>query len=154
MKKFGVSLTLAALAAAACWGTPAEAAQSVSMRLSNGSTNTCTVTALTPKMTSTTKKTVTPSATVKCTQAATVTVTIGAVEMDGTVEDRTVQVVDRTYTVSVRAGVVVTVAGPSFTCVSTEADNEELATKARVALSTTMSSPIDRSVPTTNEHAC
>jgi len=152
MKKFGVSLALAALAAAACWSTPAQAAQSVSMRLSNGTTNTCTVTALAPKMTSTIKKTMSTSATVKCTAAATVTVTIGAVELDGTVEQP--QVADRSYRVSVRAGATVTVAGPSFTCVNTEADNEEIATKARVAFSSTVVSPVDRTVPTNNQYAC
>lgn len=153
-------ITLAVIAAAMCWGTPADAAQSVSMRLSNGTTNTCTVTARAPVMTKTTTKTISSSATVWCTQAATVTVTIGVVEMDGTVEDRIVQLADRTFTVTVKATTnskipqIATVTAPTFTCVSTETDNEELATKARVALSSTVISPVDRTVPANNQYAC
>jgi len=145
-------LAVAAVAVATLSPNAAHAAQSVSMRLSNGTTNTCTVTALAPKMTSTIKKTMSTSATVKCTAAAAITVTIGAVELDADVEQ--LQVADRSYTLSVRAGATVTVAGPSFTCVNTEADNEEIATKARVAFSSTVVSPVDRTVPTNNQYAC
>ena len=130
------------------------------MRLSNGTTNTCYITAVAPKMTSNSAKVISSSATVWCTQAATVTVTIGVVEMDGTTEDPTVELADRTFTVTVKATTntklpqIVTVTAPTFTCVSTETDNEELATKARVALSSSAVSAVDRTVPSSNQYAC
>mgnify|MGYP003342965394 CR=1 FL=1 len=160
MKRIALLLPTALVAALMGWGATAQATQSTSMRLSNGTTNTCYVTSAAPKMTSVSTKATTASATVWCTQAATITVTISVVEMDGTTEDRTTQLAERTFSVTVKATTnsklpqTVTVTTPSFTCVSTESDNEELATKARVSLSPSAVSAVDRTAPSNNQYNC
>ena len=111
-------------------------------------------------MTNPSTKAISASATVWCTQAATVTVTLGVVEMDGTSEDSRVEMADRNYTVNVKATTnsknpqLVLISLPSFACVSTESDNEELASKARVSLGSSAVSSIDRTVPLNNQYSC
>ena len=114
------------------------------------STNKCTVTAVAPTLT---KTSLTGKATVVCTKATTVTVEIGVVELDGTVEDTKVPVAAASKTVAVTANKAVTVSTAVVTCLSTETGNEEYASKARVNISGTVSS-WDRTVPKIDAFVC
>lgn len=114
------------------------------------STNKCTVTAVAPTLT---KTRLTGKATVVCTKATTVTVEIGVVELDGTVEDLKVPIAAASKTVAVSANKAVTVSTAVVTCLNTETGNEEYASKARVNISGTVSS-WDRTVPKNDAFVC
>ncbi|MEN9644323.1 MAG: hypothetical protein RL238_992 [Actinomycetota bacterium] len=123
----------------------AQAAQSATT-----STNKCTVTAVAPTLS---KTSLTGKATVPCTKATTVTVEIGVVEMESTVEDTKVPIAVASKSVAVSANKAVTVSTATMTCLNTETGNEEYATKARVNISGTVSA-WDRTVPKTDAFAC
>ena len=93
------------------------------------------------------------SATVVCTAAALVTVELTLVELDGTTEDKTAQVVNKTITQTLVKNVTVTIPTNAGTCISTEVGNEEYATKARGSLSGVVS-VFDRTVPKNDAYAC
>ena len=134
--------------------TPAQAIQSVSVKLSSGATRTCSITAITPSVNRTTKV-ITTSATVKCSSTGMVSFTLQVVEMDGTAEDPIIQVPEFRKDVSItkaNSNTTFTYA-TSYKCVSTEPDNEELATKAEIGIGTAWS-PIDRVAQTTNTSPC
>ena len=126
--------------------TPAAAVQSIM----SGTTK-CTVTAKAPTLSAT--KQLVGSATVVCTAAALVTVELTVVELDGTAEDKTVLVVNKTVTQTLAKNVTVTIPTNAGTCISTEVGNEEYATKARVSLSG-VASTFDRTVPKADSYAC
>lgn len=125
--------------------TEADAAQNVT-----AGKNRCTVTAVAPTLKGTT---LTGSATVLCTMAGSVAVLIGVVELDGTAEDLKVEIPVKSIAVSVSANKAVTIATASVACISTEAGNEEFATRAAVNLAGTVSL-LDRTVPKTDAYAC
>lgn len=114
------------------------------------STNKCTVTAVAPTLS---KTSLTGKATVLCTKATTVTVEIGVVELDGTVEDVKVPIAAASKTVAVTANKAVTVSTAVVACLNTETGNEEFASKARVNISGTVSA-WDRSVPKNDAFLC
>ena len=114
------------------------------------STNKCTVTAVAPTLS---KTSLTGKATVLCTKATTVTVEIGVVELDGTVEDVKVPIAPASKTVAVTANKAVTVSTAVVACLNTETGNEEFASKARVNISGTVSA-WDRSVPKNDAFLC
>ncbi len=127
----------------------ASAVQSV-----KAGTNTCTVTAVAPTLVKTaTTSTLTSNFKVVCTVSGVVTLEIGVVEMDGTLEDKVIPITIKSVSVVTTANKAVTAAGPSGKCVSTETGNEEYATKVRVNISGTVSA-YDRSVPTNDQYAC
>ena len=127
-------------------GVPvAQAAQSAAT-----STNKCTVTAVAPTLS---KTSLTGKATVVCTKATTVTIEIGVVEMDSTVEDPKVPIAAASRSVAVAANKAVTVSTATLKCLSTETGNEEYASKARVNISGTVSA-WDRTVPKNDAFAC
>jgi hypothetical protein len=123
----------------------ASAVQSVT-----AGTNTCTVTAVAPTLV---KTTLTSNFKVVCTVSSVVTLEIGVVEMDGTLEDKVIPIAIKSVSVATTANKTVTAVGPSGTCVSTETGNEEYATKVRVNISGTVSA-FDRSVPINDQYAC
>ena len=123
----------------------ASAVQSV-----RAGTNTCTVTAVAPTLVRTT---LTSNFKVVCTVSGVVTLEIGVVEMDGTLEDKVIPIAIKTVSVVTTATRTVTAVGSSATCVSTEPGNEEYATKVRVNISGTVSA-FDRSVPINDQYAC
>jgi hypothetical protein len=112
--------------------------------------NKCTVTAVAPTLSS---KNLFGQATVLCTLATSVSVEIGVVELDGTVEDTLVPIAVRTVTVAVSANKAATIATATATCLNTETGNEEYATKAQVNISGTVSA-WDRTLPKTDQYAC
>jgi len=126
--------------------SPVDAAQTAT----SGTTK-CTVTAKAPTLSAT--KQLVGSATVVCTAAALVTIELTVVELDGTLEDKTVLVVNKTITQTLAKNVTVTIPTNAATCISTEVGNEEYATKARVSLSGIVSA-FDRTVPKADSFAC
>jgi hypothetical protein len=143
-----------AVAAWLCTAAPAEAVQSVSVKLTSGATRTCSITAITPSVNRTTKV-ITTSATVKCNITGMVSFTLQVVEMDGTIEDSVIQVPEFRKDVSItKANTNVTFAySTGYKCTSTESDNEELATKAKIGLGTAWST-IDRVAQASNVSPC
>lgn len=137
---------VAAMALTSLIASPADAAQTAT----SGATK-CTVTAKAPTLSAT--KQLVGSATVVCTAAALVTVELTVVELDGTAEDKTVLVVNKTVTQTLAKNVTVTIPTNAGTCISTEVGNEEYATKARVSLSGVVS-VFDRTVPKADSYAC
>jgi hypothetical protein len=111
----------------------------------------CTVTSKAPTLSAT--KQLVGSATVVCTAAALITIELTVVELDGTLEDKTVLVTNKTVTQTVAKNVTVTIPTNAATCISTEVGNEEYATKARVSLSGVVSL-FDRTVPKADSYAC
>lgn len=109
----------------------------------------CTVTAVAPTLNGTT---ITATATVMCTVSTSISVEVGVVELDGTVEDVKVEIalIKKAVTVLANKASTITITG---TCVSTETGNEELATKVRVNLSGIVSA-FDRTVPKNDAFAC
>jgi hypothetical protein len=137
---FAAALTVALLPA------PAHAATSVT----SGTTK-CTVTAKAPTLSAT--KQLAGSVSVVCTATALVTIELTVVELDGTVEDKTTLVVNKTVTQTLTRNVAVTLTTNTATCISTEVGNEEYATKGRVSLSGRVST-FDRTVPKADSFAC
>lgn len=127
-------------------GTPTHAATSVT----SGTTK-CTVTAKAPTLSAT--KQLAGSVSVVCTATALVTIELTVVELDGTVEDKTTLLVNKTVTQTLTRNVAVTLATNVATCISTEVGNEEYATKGRVSLSGRVST-FDRTVPKADSFAC
>ena len=123
----------------------ASAVQSVT-----AGTNKCTVTAVAPTHV---KTTLTSNFKVVCTVSSVVTLEIGVVEMDGTLEDKVIPIASKSVSVATTANKTVTAVGTSGTCVSTETGNEEYATKVRVNISGKVSA-FDRSVPINDQYAC
>jgi hypothetical protein len=156
MKKWWLRFCAVALAIAAGFAavTPAHAIQSVSVKLTSGATRTCSITAITPSVNRTTKV-ITTSATVKCNITGMVSFTLEVVEMDGTIEDAVIQVPEFRKDVSItKANTNTTFAyTTSYKCTSTESDNEELATKAKIGLGTVWST-IDRVAQASNTSPC
>lgn len=115
-------------------------------------TTKCTITAKAPTLTAT--KQLTGSATVVCTATILITVDVTVVELDGTVEDKTVLMPTKTTPpFSATKNLTYTIATGTVTCISTEAGNEEYASKARVNI-TGNSSTFDRTVPANDSYAC
>jgi len=125
---------------------PASAAQSIT----SGATK-CTITSKAPVLS--TKKQLTGSVSVVCTATALVTVETTVVELDGSTEDKTVLMPNKTVTQTLTKNVAVTINTNTATCISTEVGNEEYATKARVSLSGVVSL-FDRTVPANDSYAC
>ena len=137
---FGAVLTLTVFPA------PAHAVTSVT----SGATK-CSVTAKAPTLSAT--KQLVGSISVVCTATALVTIELTVVELDGTVEDKTTLLVNKTVTQTLTKNVAVTLNTNAATCISTEVGNEEYATKGRVSLSGLVS-PFDRTVPKADAFAC
>lgn len=114
-------------------------------------TTKCTVTAKAPTLTTT--KQLTGSATVVCTATSLITVTVTVVELDGTVEDATVLMPVKTSLFTATKNVTYTIATSTVACISTEAGNEEYASKTRVSLSG-LTSAYDRTAPANDSFAC
>ena len=142
-----------AVAAIAISVPSASATQSASVVLSSKLVNICYVTSILPTMNATSKL-VYGTAKVKCSVASTVTVSMSVVELDGAVIDSKVELAEKTYTVTVRAGVDTLVNTGTFTCVSTETDNEELSTRVKVSPGGTTWSAYDLVTPSNNQYAC
>ena len=136
----------ASLATVALAGAPAQAAQTAT----SGATK-CTVTAKAPTLSAT--KQLVGSVTVVCTATALATIELTVVELDGSLEDKTVLMVNKTVTQTLSKNVTVMIPTNAATCISTEVGNEEYATKARVSLSGVVS-PFDRTVPVNDSYAC
>lgn len=113
-------------------------------------TNKCTVTALAPTLT---KTSLTGRASVLCTTATIVTLDIGVVEIDGTIEDGKVPITVTSKSVAVKANTAVTINTATVTCLNTETGYEEYASKSRVNISGTVSA-WDRTVPKADSFAC
>ncbi|MEY4175549.1 MAG: hypothetical protein RI900_2714, partial [Actinomycetota bacterium] len=111
----------------------------------------CTVTAKAPTLSAT--KQLAGSVSVVCTATALVTIELTVVELDGTVEDKTTLVVNKTVTQTLTKNVAVTLNTNVATCISTEVGNEEYATKGRVSLSGLVST-FDRTAPANDSFAC
>jgi len=144
----------AAAFAAVALPSAASAAQTISVKLTNGTTRSCTVTALTPSVNRTTKI-ITTSVSVKCTSTGSISLLLQVVEMDGSNEDPMVQVPEFRKDVSItKANTATTFSyATAYKCVSTESDNEELATKAKVGIGTTWSAT-DRIAQSSNTSLC
>jgi len=151
-KWLGATALVATSLAAAV--TPAAAAQTVSVKLTNGTTRSCTVTALAPSVNRTTLV-ITTSVSVKCTSTGSIALLLQVVEMDGTNEDAIIQVPEFRKDVSItKANTATTFSyATAYKCVSTESDNEELATKAKVGIGTTWSAT-DRIAQSSNTSPC
>ena len=149
----GLAAIGTAVAAIAISVPSASATQSASVVLSSKLLNTCSVTSILPTMNATTKS-VYGTAKVKCSVASTVTVSMSVVELDGAVIDSKVELAEKTYTVTVKAGVDTLVNTGTFTCVSTETDNEELSTRVKVSPGGTTWSAYDLVTPSNNQYAC
>lgn len=148
----------------AIW-TPAADATTSATWTASSKTYSCTITAAQPTFASTSKY-VTISASVKCNVSTTVTVALKLVEMDiGTdgklSKEDTTCVMDTSSCADFRSSSSVSAnTAKTFTytvrksCVSTESDGEEYATKAAVTVtgaSNLPTSPYDRTVPSTNQ---
>lgn len=131
----------------------ASATQSASVTLTSKIVNTCSVTAILPTMNNTTKV-VYGTAKVKCTTLSTISVAMSVVEMDGTVIDSKVELAEKVYTITVKANTDTLINTGTFTCVSTESDNEELTTRARVSPGGTTWSAYDLVTPSNNQYPC
>ena len=145
------------LSAAVLAGTVA-APSVVSAATSVGSgTRACTLEAVAPKVTVTSKgRTLTGAARVWCTGSTTVTVRISVGELDPTTEQ--IVITESARSVSVRASTAarptwVTVSTGTIMCPNTETGNEEFRSNARISLGT-ITSEIDRTVPTIDQFAC
>ena len=125
---------------------PAEAVQSVT----SGATR-CTITSRAPTLSAT--RQLVGSISVVCTATALATIELTVVELDGTAEDRTLLMPNKTVTQTLLRNVAVVIPTNTATCISTEVGNEEYATKARVSLSG-IASPFDRTVPRNDSFAC
>ena len=124
----------------------ADAAQSVV-----SGTSKCTVTSVSPTLS---KTTLTARVTVLCTVSTSVTVELGAVEIDSATATFQQVIAQTKKSVSVKANtsVAVTVSGA---CLNSETGNEEFATKARVAFGTSTSwSLYDQTVPNNDSFLC
>ena len=111
----------------------------------------CTVTSRQPILTLT--KRLSGSVTVTCNAATSVGVEMKVVEMDGSVEDRIVEVPLQVRWITVTANTAVVITSTRVTCVSTEVGGEEFATRSRLNVSG-KTSGWDRSVPVTDAYAC
>jgi len=109
----------------------------------------CTVTAVTPSLS---KTTLTARATVFCTVATSVSVEIGAVELDGTTQTQIIPQTLRSITVKARTNASVSVAGACRD--SDPGEKEEYATKVMIRFGTSAWSAYDLTVPATNAYAC
>lgn len=140
--------------------SPAAATKSVTWT-SSGKQYNCSVTANAPTLDTKTRY-VTVSAKVVCTVSVTVSITMWAVEMDGTLVDAT-NLMDSTWPSGYKTSTLVGSKGLTFSytikrgCVSTETDYEEYATKAIITVvvsSISYTSLADYSVPKSNQYAC
>ena len=139
-------LAVVSLTALACVGSSmsAFAAQTV-----NFGRFSCTIKALPPTLS---RGAITGSAQIDCNVSTTLIVEFGVVELDGNIEDR-VEVPFQRKAIAVFAGRSIVVPTTTDTCVSTEPGNEELATRARVSLSGTLTT-WDRTSPPNDSYAC
>lgn len=131
----------------------ASATQTASVLLTSKVLNTCSVTALLPTMNNSTKV-VYGTAKVKCTTLSTISVSMSVVEMDGTAIDPKVELAEKVYTITVKANTDTLINTGTFTCVSTELDNEELTTRAKVSPGGTTWSAYDLVTPSNNQYPC
>jgi hypothetical protein len=141
-------LVAAALAVATVFGGHSSVFATTSVRTS---TNTCSITARPPTLS--TRRQLTGSISVTCTAATVVTVDLTVIEIDGSTEDPRVLMVPRSFSTTVRARTATTISTNTATCISTEAGNEEFATKGRVNMSGVVSA-WDRTVPLTDSFVC
>ena len=144
-------------------GSTVEATKSVSW-VTSGRTNSCSVTSAAPVLNRTSKY-LTISARVVCNISVSVTVSMRAVEMEGTSEDLT-NLMDSSTLNDYRFTTLVGSKGYTFTytvkraCVNTPndlTDGEEYATKASITVfanGTSYTSQPDRTVPKLNAYAC
>ena len=158
----GVVLATAAIIVAVP-GQPAEATKSVSWTTS-GKSYSCSITSTAPLLDRTTKY-LTISAKVVCNVSVSVTISMRAVEMEGTTEDLT-NLMDSSTLNDYRFTTLVGSKGYIFkytvkkACVNTPSDltdGEEYATKASImvfANGTSYASQPDRTTPSTNAYAC
>ena len=144
------ALLRAVLAAVVVVGAVGDAPARAVQSATSGSTK-CTITAKAPTLSAT--KQLVGSVTVVCTATALATIELTVVELDGTLEDKTVLMVNKTVTQTLTKNVTVTISTNTATCISTETGNEEYATKARVSLSGIVS-PFDRTAPANDSYAC
>jgi len=124
----------------------AQAAQSIT-----SGTAKCTVTSVAPTLS---KTTLTAKVTVLCTVSTSVSVEVGAVEVDSATATFQQVIAQTKKSVSVKANtsVAVTVSGA---CLNSETGNEEFATKARVAFGTSTSwSLYDQTAPANDAYRC
>lgn len=149
--------TAAVLAAVCVLGAPGMAAATQKTPTYNGIT--CSVTATNPTLTST--KQLTGNASISCTKASTVAATsvvvnyvITVVEMDGTTEQALATSFQKSLSASITFGKTTAITTYTLACPSTEAGNEEYATKARVQISGSTWTLDDRSVPANDQYAC
>ena len=142
-----------AVAALAASVPSASATQSASVLLTSKLLNTCSVTAVLPTM-NTTTKVVYGTAKVKCSVSSTISVAMSVVELDGSVIDSRVQFAEKQYSITVRAGVDTLINTGTFTCASTDIDNEELTTRVKVSPGGTTWSAYDMVTPSNNLHPC
>ena len=148
----GLLATAVALSAAVVAPTAASAAKTIT-----SGTRSCTIEALAPKLTVTTKgRTLTGSARVWCTMSTTVSVRLSVGEIDINAEQ--IVIAETARSVSVRASTVsrptwVTVSTSTITCPNTETGNEEFRSNARISLGT-ITSDYDRTIPTIDQFAC
>ena len=148
----------AAVVAAACaLGVPGFAAATQKTPTYNGIT--CSITAANPTLTST--KQLTGNASISCTKASTVAATsvtvsyvITVVEMDGTTEQTLSTSFQKSLSASITFGKATAITTYTLACPSTEAGNEEYATKARVQITGSTWTLDDRSVPVNDQYAC
>jgi hypothetical protein len=110
----------------------------------------CTVKSLPPTLKS---AAVTGSVQIDCNVSTTVLLEVGVVELDGSVEDPRIEVPFQKRSVAVIAGRSTFVPTATAPCVSTESGNEELATRARVTLSGTVSL-WDRTTSANDAYSC
>ncbi|MFM7686546.1 MAG: hypothetical protein ACKPDI_11580 [Actinomycetota bacterium] len=144
------ALPRAVLAAVVVVGAVGDAPARAVQSATSGATK-CTITAKAPTLSAT--KQLTGSVTVVCTATALATIELTVVELDGTLEDQTVLMVNKRITQTLTKNVTVTIPTNTATCISTETGNEEYATKARVSLSGIVS-PFDRTAPANDSYAC
>ena len=144
VRTHSVLATLVVIAGLAGSAPSVEAAKTVT----SGS-NSCTVTALAPSLS---KTTLTARASVLCTVATSVSVEIGAVELDGTTQQQVIPQKLSSVTVRARTTATVSITGA---CVNGDiGENEEYATKVMIKFGTSAWSAYDLTVPATNAYAC
>ena len=149
----GLAAIGTAVAALAVSVPSASATQSATVMLTSKISNTCSVTAILPTMNNSTKA-VYGTAKVKCSVASTVSIAMSVVELDGSTIDTRTELAEKTYTLTVKAGVDTLINTGTFTCVSTENDNEELTTRVKVSPGGTTWSAYDMVTPSNNQYPC
>lgn len=161
--RVGAALAVASALLLVSPGREADATKSVGWT-SSGKSYSCSVTSNPPTLDSSTKY-LTIQAKVVCNVSVNVTVSMRAVEMEGTVEDLT-NLMDSSTLSDYRYTTVVGTKGYTFSytvkrsCVNTPSDlndGEEYATKASITVfanNQVYTSPADRTSPSLNAYAC